>query len=469
MYFLIRRISGLMFTLLCVVLCAFALFQCMTSDPVERLTSANQSPHNWLEKCTADKDYQTQSELIRRNLPIFYVGLHTVAYPDTLFRIVRKDERDMLSALISQYGNWTQISAYRQALRSLQYALFQLPQDSVSTNQNIMKSAVAQLLIQSNAQAIEYQCSQLTRITHKDSSLNNQTRLCSAAVTQQWQTVKINTTVSLHFVPRLCWYGTQNQFHQYIYAVFCGNLGFSYTATRELVSEKIGKAMPWTLCLNLVSIVLIYLIAIPLGVWSAKHNGKWQDRIIFFFTIGINSVPLFWLGTLSILLVGTSRYGLGWFVGTNITDTFSASAQWWQKIVQGAAHLLLPLICVVVHGLAYIVRQARNSTSQVLQEDYIRTARAKGLSERNILWQHAFRNSLFPIIATFIGTFPSLFTGSLLIENVFNIPGMGKLLGDAVWQQDTPVILGILILGSFWTLLGSTMGEIIYKWADPRV
>jgi peptide/nickel transport system permease protein len=185
--------------------------------------------------------------------------------------------------------------------------------------------------------------------------------------------------------------------------------------------------------------------------------------------MSINAVPLFWLGTLAILFLSTSRYGLGWFVSTNTGDSIGANDAWWQQMIQGSAHLILPIICMVLHGLAFVVRQTRNTTLATLNEDYIRTAKAKGLSAQSILWKHAFRNSLFPIISTFITALPGLFAGSLILENVFNIPGMGKLLGDSVLKQDIPTVMGILIVGTFWVLIGSTIGEFLYRWADPRI
>jgi peptide/nickel transport system permease protein len=454
--------------MLSVIFLAFMLFQCMSGDPVNYFLT-DKTPHNWSEKMELDKEYLTQSTLIHSNLPIFYVGIQTGAYPDTLYRVLRKDQRTMLENLIARYGNWNHISVYHQDLLSLEKAAFLMAQDSATTDQNRLKSVVNQLLIQDNNANIAFQCSQLQALESTNIQWPKSVLLLTQKVIQDWESVKQNPSLSNHFWPKINFYGFQNQFHHYITSICKGDFGISYINVRDSVSSKLLKALPWTLFMSISSLFLIYLLSIPLGVWSAKYQGKWQDKLILFFTLSINSVPLFWLGTLAILFLSTTRYGLGWFVGTNTSDSIVPNDAWWQQMIQGAAHLVLPICCMVVHGLAYVVRQTRNTTLATLKEDYIRTANAKGLSSKAILWEHAFRNSLFPIISTFIAALPGLFAGSLILENVFNIPGMGKLLGDSVLKQDIPTVMGILVVGTFWVLIGSTLGEMLYRWADPRI
>jgi peptide/nickel transport system permease protein len=440
----------------------------MPTDPVEYFLT-NRKAQNWNEKIELDNEYHSKSASIHSNLPIFYVGLHTSAYPDTLYRILRKDQRSSLENLIQCYGNWNYISVYHQDILALEKATFLMTQDSASTDQNRLKSAVNQLLIQDATANIDFQCSQLQTLKKANPQWSESVLLLSQKVIQDWENVKQNPSISNHFWPRISWYGFENQFHTYITSICKGDFGKSYIGTQDSVTEKILKALPWTLFMSIFSLLLIYAFAIPLGVWSAKYKAKWQDKLILFFTMSINAVPLFWLGTLAILFLSTSRYGLGWFVSTNTGDSIGANDAWWQQMIQGSAHLILPIICMVLHGLAFVVRQTRNTTLASLNEDYIRTAKAKGLSAQSILWKHAFRNSLFPIISTFIAALPGLFAGSLILENVFNIPGMGKLLGDSVLKQDIPTVMGVLIVGTFWVLIGSTIGELLYRWADPRI
>ncbi len=468
MAYLLRFFLSITFTMLSVVFLAFMLFQYITTDPVEYFVS-NKQPKNWSEKIELNDEYRNQSQLIHANLPVFYVDVHTSAYPDTSHRILRKDQRNMLNHLIQNFGNWGCISVYHQDLLALEQAAFQLNKDSVSTNQNNLKNIVNQLLIQENTVSIDFQCSQLQTLKENNPQWSTSVLLLMQKVMQDWETIKQKPSIERHLWPNMNWYGTENQFHYYVTSICKGDFGKSYVGAQEQVTDKILKALPWTLFMSIVSLILIYLLAVPLGVWSAKYKGRWPDKLILFFTLGMNAVPTFWLGTLAILFLSAGRYGLGWFVGTNTSDAIAANDPWWQQMIQAAAHLVLPILCIVIHGLAYVVRQTRNSTLGALKEDYIRTARAKGLSSKSILWGHAFRNSLFPIISSFIATLPHLFAGNLIIENVFNIPGMGKLLGDSVQKNDIPTVMGILLVGTFAVLIGSSLGELLYRWADPRL
>ena len=469
MSFLFRRLLGFIMTLLCVVLVAFTLFQHLTGDPVERLTNTNTRFSNWGEKCAADRDYQNQANLIHSNLPVFYLGLQTSAYPDTLYNIVRKDERAMLQQLIATHGNWQLIQPYFQTLKRLQYLSYHLPEDSLATAVNIFRSNISQLLIQQDETAIRFTLSQIKVQTDTTWVWKSTLGSTPKTLVAQLNEISEHPTQNKHYWPQFTWNGTQNQFHAYISGLLKGNFGISYMTDHANVGDKILKALPWTLTLSILSLMFIFAISIPLGVWAARRKGSGWDRFMMIVTLGIGAVPLFWLGTMAILLLSSSPYGLGIFAGTNISDTYGANDVWWEKILQGAAHLILPIICIVIHGLSMILRQVRSGTLTVLREDYIRTAQAKGLSSKTVLWRHAFRNSLLPIISTFASAFPGLFAGNLITEYVFNIPGMGRLLAESVGNQDTPVVLGILIVGSCWALLGTTLADFMYRWADPRV
>ncbi|MBK9015527.1 MAG: ABC transporter permease [Saprospiraceae bacterium] len=150
-------------------------------------------------------------------------------------------------------------------------------------------------------------------------------------------------------------------------------------------------------------------------------------------------------------------------------DDIPTSAPWWKQIWLAVPHLLLPIFCVTYPSVAYISRQARGGMANVLGQDYIRTARAKGLPERAVIWKHGFRNALFPLITLFASVLPAAIAGSVAIEVIFDIPGMGLLTYDAIFQKDWPIVFTVLMLGSVLTVAGMLLADILYAFTDPRI
>lgn len=146
-----------------------------------------------------------------------------------------------------------------------------------------------------------------------------------------------------------------------------------------------------------------------------------------------------------------------------------STAPFWDRFVESLSHLILPVFCLTYGSLAFISRQMRGGMLDVLQQDYIRTARAKGLGQRAVVWRHAFRNALFPIITLFASIFPAALAGSVVIESIFNIPGMGKLTISAINQQDWPLVYTILMFSALLTMIGILVADALYALLDPRV
>jgi peptide/nickel transport system permease protein len=213
---------------------------------------------------------------------------------------------------------------------------------------------------------------------------------------------------------------------------------------------------------------LAYLFAIPLGIYAARKKDKWQDRVIGFFLFALFALPSFWVAIMLLVLFTTPELGMQFFTVTGISD-LAEGATFGERLAANIRHLILPVICLTYGSLAYIARQMRGAMLQTLDQDFIRTARAKGMPERKVIWRHAFRNALFPMITLFGAIFPSMLAGSILVESVFNIPGMGKLAIGAIGQQDWPVVYAVLMIGAVLTMLGILFSDLLYAWADPRI
>lgn len=232
--------------------------------------------------------------------------------------------------------------------------------------------------------------------------------------------------------------------------------------TKGLIQE----ALPITLMINLLGLGITLILAIPLGVIAARKYQGWQDRSITLFNFIGFSIPGFWLSLLLMYWLGVVNQ---WFPISGLHSLNYESLDTWGKMKDTISHLFLPVVIPSITGLAGITLFVKNGMLDVLHQDYITTARAKGLNERKVIYTHALRNALLPLI-TIIGlSIPGLIGGSVIAETIFAIPGMGKLFYDAVLMRDFPVVMGILTIGSALTLLGNLLADIMYAWADPRV
>ncbi|MBI2340303.1 MAG: ABC transporter permease [Deltaproteobacteria bacterium] len=234
------------------------------------------------------------------------------------------------------------------------------------------------------------------------------------------------------------------------------------------VSTRIFEALPITLTLNILSVIIVYIISIPLGIWSARQQNSVWDKVVMVKLFILYSLPEFWVATiLLVFLAGGEYYNLFPLMGY-VSDG-AESFPFWKWFGNVAWHLFLPVTCYVYGSFAFLSRFSRANFLEVIRQDYIRTARSKGLSERVVVWKHAFRNSLIPLV-TLMGTLiPGLLGGSVIIEQIFSIPGMGMLSFEAVLGRDQNVIMGIATIDAFLTLLSLLVSDLLYVWVDPRI
>ena len=248
------------------------------------------------------------------------------------------------------------------------------------------------------------------------------------------------------------------QFGIWIGNIFQGDLGESFFFKKQ-VSELIAARIEPTLSLSIVTIVMTVSIAVPMGTISAYRQGSWLDRIVMGFSVLGFSVPVFVIG---FALIYVFSLELGWF-----------PVQGYQRLGEGVGgwlrHLILPAVALSVIFVAFIARMTRTSVLEVLGEDYIRTARAKGQTETKVLIGHALRNAAVPIVTVIGFAFAILIGGVVVTESVFNIPGLGLLTVDAVLNRDFPTIQAVVLLFSFIYVLINLLIDLSYTVLDPRI
>lgn len=244
------------------------------------------------------------------------------------------------------------------------------------------------------------------------------------------------------------------------------DFGNSFAPDNRPVIDKIKERIPVTVSLNLIALCIEFGLAIPIGILAAIHRNSLLDKGITIFVFIGFAVPTFWLALLLMYFFGVK---LGWLPISGLHSL--GSDQWglFARLSDLAKHLILPLAVASFGSLAGLSRFMRSTMLEVIGQDYIVTARAKGLSERAVIFRHALRNALLPVITLLGFSLPGLIGGSVIFETIFAIPGMGQLFYQGVMSRDYPLVMGILVIGAGLTLVGNLLADICYALADPRI
>ena len=247
-----------------------------------------------------------------------------------------------------------------------------------------------------------------------------------------------------------------------------GDLGRSFKDNQR-VTKRIGERLPATLALSATSLILSYILSIPLGLYASSRSGKVDERVMSTLLYMLYAVPTFVAGLLLLSVFQKNLAGTIFHLQPGMVSPNHDDLSWWGQTLDILKHMILPVVTSTYGSLAYYSRFIKSNMEEVVRQDYIRTARAKGVSRFNVIVHHAFRNTLIPFV-TMIGlTLPALVGGSIVIERVFNWPGIGTLFLEAISGRDYTVIMGLTLMFSSLTLLGQLLADILYAFVDPRI
>ncbi|NMO49844.1 ABC transporter permease [Actinoplanes sp. TBRC 11911] len=249
------------------------------------------------------------------------------------------------------------------------------------------------------------------------------------------------------------------QYLMFLQRLLHGDLGYSYQLNQSVI-EAITQRLPKTIVLSLLSTLLAIVVAIPLGVIQAVRRNRWADYTITSLSLLAYATPIFFMGLLMIIL-----FSQVWpILPPEAPQGFTVA-----EVLADPAGLVLPTVTLAIVTVAVYSRYVRSSMVDNLNENYVRTARSKGLPEWRVVLVHTLRNGLFPIIGLLGMYLPALFSGALVVESLFNFPGMGQLFWQAALKRDYPVLLGVTLIISIATVVGSLIADLLYAAADPRV
>lgn len=492
--YILRRILIFIPTLFAISLIAFIISINAPADPVDAFFEGAKGGKLGTDagnKVEADK--KALRHELGLDLPVFYVTMTSLATPDTFYKVGNVGERENLGRLIDHFGNWNEISVYYNDLKALRSSVAQVDSDDIiytageiaEFRDPIYEKVLSLLLtsdpIEVEAKLIDLQAESKNLLGHHHyrGKLEDPIAKCIT----DFELIKSQSSTWKNYVPSLHFYG-YNQYHRWLFgdgnmftgngAKYCegvvrGDFGKSY-ATKLPVTETISKALPWSMFFTLISVILAYIISIPIGVQAAAKRGSWFDRSSSVILFMLYSMPPFLMGiVLLVLLANPDTWNIFPSNGIEPATGIDPTLGWWDRTMIRLPYFILPIICYTYSSLAFLSRTVRVSMLEVTSLDFMRTARAKGLSDRALYYRHGLSNALLPIITVFANVFPAAIGGSVVLEYLFGIPGMGQEILRAVQAGDFSMIVAVFTLAGFMTLIGYLIADILYSIADPRI
>ena len=479
--YILKRILIFIPTLFIVTLVGFIISTHTPTDPVDLLF--NSSATHEYEKTTINNELALKKQWRKKlgtDLPVFYFSLSTFSYPDTLYKITGRKERECLERLILKYGNWEQIQTYYESINHLQILVKQqIAIDECDKNYNVseythalnqLNFALVELKTTYKEEKIKANLNKIIKLPF----LNQYTKILTA-IQNNSESILTTATPWKNYIPVIHFY-KKNQYQRWLFGdgvfskgILFGDFGISYL-TRQPVSEVIKSKIKWSMFFALLSIVLCYVISVPLGVKAAEKKNSTFDKKSSLFLFLLYSIPAFWLATL--LLMTFANPGVfNWFPASGVKPLggYPVDCTFIEKLKLSFPYLILPLICYTYASVSFLTRIVRVSMIDVLKQDYICTAHAKGLKKNSVIWKHGLKNALLPLITIFSTIFPAVMGGTVILETIFTIPGMGYETLIAVQSNNYPMVIAILTITSFLTLIGFLIADILYVLVDPRI
>lgn len=470
--YLVKRLLWFIPGVFIITLLAFAISVNAPGDPLDVYKSE-------LEKI--DTENREQEALIIRqwreklglDLPVFYLSLTSLSAPSGVLTSNLSDQERLAMKRLS-FASGSAVNS--KLLQSSFAGMWQVLADDTGRIEE-KKRELALVRINSLKTAdsedkIQLLMDEVRKLQIIDPLFQRQYQN-SDKLFRNW---RIETTVWKSWIPTLQIH-LDNKYHRWLFGdphglskgVIRGDFGKSLI-TKLPVSDTILSRFKWSAAMAFISIVIAFMVSVPIGVWAGARPGSWFDRIVNVKLFILYCIPGFWMGTLLLMLFANPDT-LPWFPASGVMPPggFPKGIGLWDKLIATVPYLILPICCYTYASFAFTSRIIRSSIRDNMMQDHIRTAKAKGLPLPRIAFKHAFRNALLPAITVFSEVFPMAVGGSVIIETIFNIPGMGFETVQAVLNRDYPMIVAVCTLSALLTMTGFLMADILYAFADPRI
>lgn len=478
MRYILKRLVYFFITLFLLVLAGFLLIQSSASHQEESLLYAEIESNRQPDLSQLELQKKQWREKYGLHLPVFYLKITHLADIDTLQCIPSSTDRKFIQQLLLRNGNAFAVMHYYQALKEWIFYHTNSLQNSNDTiysklSQNILASSVSLL----NTWDIEMIQTQLKNIQHLvySSAANEELKQKYSQLQTAFETMITRAQPWKTWIPSVRFYAN-NRFHRWLFGdrktnkgIMRGDFGYSWYNQRAVLPYLLPK-LGWSALLTFISVCLAYLAAVPLGLLAAQKHHSIFDKLLQFLLMSLFSIPSF-LASILLLRLFSNPDVFNWFPTNGIAPTggFQPEHGFFYRIIQTLPYLVLPIIAYSYGAVVFLTKLTREQLLQEEKKAYAITAFAKGLTKKLVFQRHLLRNSLLPLITVFSQVFPAAVAGSVVIESIFAIPGMGLETLQAVYQLNYPILAAILVISGLFTITGYLIADILYVWADPRI
>lgn len=425
--YIFKRIILIFPTLFFISLIAFALSKLTPQDPVNSVLTLRGVDPEGIDRSLYNEVYTS----LGQDLPLFYFSILPRHYPATLNHISDRQERALYARLLE---NGLSAMKAEQVLIDTRTLKEKLTATSSIDSLLVLERSMSDMELFLDKMGVSFEKKDRVRL----------------------------------LLPSLRWHGVHNQYHQWVEKIFTAGFGPSIADGKTAIS-KVGKAIQWTLSFTLIDLFLSILLGVCLGVYlnlnpGGRRQGLLRQVLYFFYAL-----PVFWLATMAVVYFTTDDYGSWTNIFPSVGMDIYPGKSTIEQIFMNMDKLILPILCLTLHSLAYVTRMVENSLQDEMRKDYVLLAMSMGLDRKRILFGQVLKNALIPAITVFTAAFAGAFSGSLVLEVIFNIPGMGRLLFNALSIADWNVVFCILMVLSLVTVLAYLLGDILYARFNPRI
>jgi peptide/nickel transport system permease protein len=455
--FIIKRLALLIPTIFFVMFVAFFLSKLVPGDTADSMLALQGVRP---ESSNAAQEYKKHYLKLGLDLPLFYISIVPDFYPDNVNAIINPTDRYLVQQLLRQKVPFEYIEAYIRLKKTAGDAIKKslINADTVT----IEKVGLILSKIDFATEIADIQSLWLQLIPFK-----NKVAIDFSAINSTTQDLSLQRAKG--YVPTIRWHGQKNQFHQWAFALFHGQLGISIKDGQN-IGPKILSALKWTLFLSILNLILSSIISIPSGLIAGYWQNGIFDKISGFLWLIFYSIPAFWLASILIVYCTSDRYGTWLHIFPTPGSWYLPEGQsFFSNLSQYSHQIVLPIICLVANDIAQLSRIVRNNVIEQKTKHYVLMASAKGVNHLRILTKHIFPNLLLPLITVIGSRISAGLSGALIIEVIFNIPGMGRLMFDSIYSADWNVVFGILLIVSLITIISMLLTDIFYAQANPKI
>ena len=455
--YLLKRISTLFLSLWIISVCLFFLQKNASVDLVMLQNKARSNGSFYVHPLAAEKVYRAEAVRLNLDKPLFYFSVQPAMFPDTFYKVQYPEAIKIQKKLLFETGDWALVQTYYQSLTAFYEKVEQTENSTLSI---FWKQQLQEMANSSDLSAVKTACQVSEEM--REPYIGEIRKIEDLVNRLSYQTPSF-----FAWLPSPRWNGPDNQFHSWFSKVTKGDVGTSSRDGRP-VMDKLKEAIPWTLWVNGLAILLAYMIAMPLGIIMAiLPKSRWL-RYINNILLALYALPAFWVGSLLLFQATSPEYGFSFFSISGWSN-LQREGGFLSQPIPFLLQLSLPVFCMAYGLAAYLTSYMQSTFSKVLNEPYMLFAKTKGISKARLYFIHALPNALLPQIVFVAGIIPALITGSVVIEVIFNVPGMGRLFIDSMLSQDWTTVYSFVLLVSVLTAAGLILSDILLVVTDPRI